>query len=191
VCRKFVVQPTFAGRYDPAVNEIRPAVSGDAAACRSLVRAAYQHYVPRMGREPQPMSDDFEALIAGGGVWVADDDADVVAVLVLETAPDHLLVENLAVAPDRQGTDLGSGLLVFAEEQGRTRGLPEVRLYTNEAMTENLSYYVRRGFVETHRSGDSGYRRVFFTKQEPCSSQSGDRLTRSGSARAVHERGGG
>lgn len=113
------------------------------------------------------MLDDYEALIAGGEVWVAHDEAGLAAVLVLETAADHLLIENLAVARDRQGTGLGSALLTFAEQRAREQGLPEVRLYTNEAMTENLSYYPRRGFVETHRSGDSGYRRVFFTKHVP------------------------
>jgi GNAT superfamily N-acetyltransferase len=147
------------------VIEIRPAVSGDAAACRVLVRAAYEHYVDRIGREPRPMLDDYAALIADGEVWVAHDDAGLAAVLVLETASDHLLIENLAVERDRQGTGLGTTLLTFAEQQARARGLPEVRLYTNEAMTENLGYYSRRGFVETHRSGDSGYRRVFFSKQ--------------------------
>jgi hypothetical protein len=43
-------------------------------------------------------------------------------------------------------------------------GLPEIRLYTNEAMTENLGYYPRRGYRETHRATQNGYRRVFFSK---------------------------
>lgn len=158
---------TTPGRYDAAVVEIRRAVGDDGTGCRALVRAAYEPYVSRMGREPRPMLDDYEALIAGGEVWVAHDEAGLAAVLVLETAADHLLIENLAVARDRQGTGLGSALLTFAEQRAREQGLPEVRLYTNEAMTENLSYYPRRGFVETHRSGDSGYRRVFFTKHVP------------------------
>jgi GNAT superfamily N-acetyltransferase len=155
--------PAWSLRW--AVIEIRRAVSDDAAACRALVRAAYEHYVARIGQEPRPMLDDYEALIAGGEVWVAHDDGGLAAVLVLEMAADHLLVENLAVARDRQGRGLGSTLLAFAEQHARVHGLPEVRLYTNEAMTENVSYYPRRGFVETHRSADSGYRRVLFTKQ--------------------------
>ncbi len=31
-------------------------------------------------------------------------------------------------------------------------------------MTENLAYYVQRGYSETHRSTQDGFRRVFFTK---------------------------
>ena len=31
-------------------------------------------------------------------------------------------------------------------------------------MTENLTYYARHGYRETHRATQDGYRRVFFTK---------------------------
>lgn len=114
------------------------------------------------------MSDNYPALIDSGEVWVAYDERGLTGVLVLETAVDHLLVENLAVAPDRQGTGLGSTLLAFAESQARASELPEVRLYTNEAMTDNVAFYSRRGYVETHRGEDSGFRRVFFTKPLRC-----------------------
>jgi hypothetical protein len=40
----------------------------------------------------------------------------------------------------------------------------EIRLYTNEAMTENLAYYIRHGYAETHRAGQDGFHRVFFRK---------------------------
>jgi hypothetical protein len=40
----------------------------------------------------------------------------------------------------------------------------EIRLYTNEAMTENLDRCPRRGYHETHRSTQNGYQRVFFSK---------------------------
>ena len=59
---------------------------------------------------------------------------------------------------------MGGRLLRLAEEQARARGLRQVRLYTNEAMTENLAYYLRRGYSETHRATQDGFRRIFFTK---------------------------
>jgi hypothetical protein len=31
-------------------------------------------------------------------------------------------------------------------------------------MTENLDYYPRRGYHETHRAEEDGFRRVFFRK---------------------------
>ena len=31
-------------------------------------------------------------------------------------------------------------------------------------MTENLNYYPRHGFQETHRGGEDGYRRVYYQR---------------------------
>lgn len=52
-----------------------------------------------------------------------------------------------------QGSGAGGALLAYADEAARAAGRSEIRLYTNEAMTENLEYYPRRGFAETHRAG--------------------------------------
>jgi ribosomal protein S18 acetylase RimI-like enzyme len=129
-----------------------------------VARAAYQKYVTRIGRDPAPMTADYGDAVASGHTWVAEKAGRVVAILVLEPAADHLLLENLAVDPDQQGSGIGQELLRLAEQQARLLGLPEVRLYTNEAMTENLSYYARRGYRETHRNIDLGFHRVFMSK---------------------------
>jgi len=39
--------------------------------------------------------------------------------------------------------------------------LAAIRLYTNAAMTENLSMYAHMGFVETHRAIEKGFNRVY------------------------------
>ena len=150
---------------------IRPATPADVAAVQDLVRAAYEHYIPRIGRPPYPMVADYGALIGAGQVGVAlsgpagQSGAVVDGVLVLVPERDHVLVETVAVAPSAQGRGRGTALLAFAEDRARELGLPEVRLYTNEAMTENIAYYPRRGYTETQRSLDQGYRRVFFSKR--------------------------
>ena len=72
--------------------------------------------------------------------------------------------ENIAVAPNRQGSGIGALLLNKAEEQAHASGLPEIRLYTNQTMTENLTYYTRHGYHETHRTTQDGYCRVYFVK---------------------------
>jgi N-acetylglutamate synthase-like GNAT family acetyltransferase/uncharacterized damage-inducible protein DinB len=143
---------------------IRPAGADDVPSMTRLVRAAYAGYVPRIGREPAPMRADYASVIAGGHTWVAERNGQLLGVLVLEPADDHLLLENVAVAPEAQGLGVGGRLLTVADEQARKLKLPTVRLYTNEAMTENLEYYTRRGFTETHRAVDAGYRRVYFSK---------------------------
>jgi GNAT superfamily N-acetyltransferase len=85
--------------------------------------------------------------------------------VVVELHPDHLLVENIAVRPAAQGRGVGRVLLARAEELAAELGYGEVRLYTHETMTENIAYYPRRGYTETHRGGQDGYRRVFFRKE--------------------------
>jgi N-acetylglutamate synthase-like GNAT family acetyltransferase len=147
---------------------LRPAGPDDVPAVAALVRAAFIGYVPRIGATPAPMSADHAAAVAAGHVRVAVDDAGaVVGVLVLVPFDDHLLVETIAVAPDAHGTGIGSRLLALADDVARDAGLAELRLYTNELMTENLAYYQRRGFVETHRASVHGFRRVFFSRPVP------------------------
>ncbi len=143
---------------------VRPAVPADVGAMRELAEMAYQVYVERIGRGPAPMTADYGRIVETGQAWVAERDDRIVGLLVLESAQGSLLLENVAVAPQAQGMGVGGRLLQLAEDQARVQGLPEVRLYTNEAMIENLAYYPRHGYRETHRGTDSGFRRVFFTK---------------------------
>jgi ribosomal protein S18 acetylase RimI-like enzyme len=144
--------------------QIVPAAPGDARAVAGCVRAAYAGYVERIGREPAPMTADYRALIAAGEVWVIRAGEGISGVLVLRPQPPALLVENVAVAPDRQGAGLGRALMAFAEEHARTEGLAEVVLYTNERMTENLRFYPALGFTETGRGVQDGFARVFYRK---------------------------
>jgi GNAT superfamily N-acetyltransferase len=151
-------------RVPAAEVTVRPAGAHDAATMRRLARAAFEHYVARMGCEPAPMQGDYAQVVVRGRAWVAECEGHVVGLLVLQPAENYLLVDVLAVAPDVQGLGIGGRLLSLAEAEARSLGLPEVRLCTNEAMTENLSYYPRRGYRETHRTTQDGYRRVFFSK---------------------------
>jgi ribosomal protein S18 acetylase RimI-like enzyme len=144
--------------------EIVQAARGDARAVAECVRAAYAHYVERIGREPAPMTADYEALIDAGEVWVARAGEDVAGVLVLRPQPPALQLENIAVAPGRQGQGLGRALMAFAEDRARAEGLAEVVLYTNERMTENLRFYPALGYAETGRAVQDGFARVFYRK---------------------------
>jgi ribosomal protein S18 acetylase RimI-like enzyme len=148
-----------------AHGSIRPAEPGDAAVVRDLVRMAYSKYVERIGKEPAPMLEDYDALIRAGEVWVLAEGGEVLGVLVMRPAEDHLFVDNVAVGPGHQGRGLGRELLAFAEERAEREGLPEVRLYTNEKMHENLAVYAKLGFEESGRGLDGGYRRVFMRKR--------------------------
>lgn len=144
---------------------IRLAEPVDVEAVRACVRAAYSIYVERIGRPPAPLGADYEALVAAGEVWVACEEEAVVGVLVIRPRSGSLFLENVAVAPARQGRGIGRALIGFAERHARGLSLPAVELYTNERMTENLSFYPALGYVETDRRREEGFARVYFRKQ--------------------------
>jgi ribosomal protein S18 acetylase RimI-like enzyme len=148
-----------------AEKTVRPAEPEESGAVGDLVRASYSKYVERIGREPAPMLEDYAALIRAGKVWVLAEGGQVLGVLVMRPAEDHVFVDNVAVAPGHQGRGLGRELMAFAEARAKRDGLPEVRLYTNEHMHENLAVYARLGFEETGRHLDGGYQRVFMRKR--------------------------
>ena len=142
----------------------RLATAQDCPAVEAVVRAAYSHYVSRIGRVPGPMLDDYGALIREGRVYVVDRGGAVKGVLVLIPEQDAMLLDNVAVAPDAQGTGMGRAMLEFAEKAAINAGYGTVRLYTNEAMTENLELYAKIGYAETHRAQEKGLRRVYMAK---------------------------
>ena len=149
---------------EPAVT-VRRASLADVPALYVVVHEAYLLYVPRIGRMPAPMTADYTEAVRSGQAWVAVADGEVVGLLVLVACQGYLLIENIAVRPSAQRRGIGARMLVLAEDEARGHGLGEIRLYTNEGMTENLAYYPRHGYVETHRAEEDGFRRVFFSKR--------------------------
>ena len=143
---------------------IRRATTADLADIRQLIADAYTKYIERIGRPPAPMTADYAAALEHSRVWVLEDHAAIIGALVTEDRADHLLLETVAVAPSAQGGGYGRLLLERAERDAVELGLTEVRLYTNEAMTENLSFYPRHGYRETGRAQQDGFRRVYFSK---------------------------
>jgi N-acetylglutamate synthase-like GNAT family acetyltransferase len=145
-------------------TSIRRATTADLTEIRQLISDAYTKYVERIGRPPAPMTADYAAALEHSRVWVLESGDAIVGALVTEDRADHLLLETVAVAPDAQGRGYGRLLLDRAESDAAELGLTEVRLYTNEAMTENLTFYPRHGYRETGRAIANGYRRVYFSK---------------------------
>jgi ribosomal protein S18 acetylase RimI-like enzyme len=144
---------------------IRRAEAADREVVEAVVRAAYEVYIPRIGKPPGPMLDDYRRLIDQGVVSVVEEaDGSIAALIVLLPQPDHLLLDNVAVRPDRQGRGLGRRLIAFAESEARRLGYAELRLYTHATMTENIALYTRLGFRETGRGHEAGYDRVFMVK---------------------------
>jgi GNAT superfamily N-acetyltransferase len=144
--------------------DIRPARTSEGELLAQIVQRAYAMYIPRIGRRPAPMDDEYGPRIEAGQVFVAQDAGAAVGLIVLLRKPEHLLIENVAVDPPRQRSGVGRALFAHAERYASEHGLSELRLYTNAAMVENLRLYPRLGYVEYDRRLDAGFQRVFFAK---------------------------
>jgi GNAT superfamily N-acetyltransferase len=150
---------------DRGTHSPRQASPADLPAIERVIADAYARYLDRMDRPPAPMLADYGPAIERGEVWVLGE--PVIGVIVLESEPDGLLVENVAVSPAAQGTGNGRRLMEFAELHAASRGLRRLSLYTNELMTENLAIYARLGYQEIARRTQHGYRRVYMEKLLP------------------------
>lgn len=144
---------------------IRLATAADVSAITKIVGEAYRHYVPRIGKPPGPILDDYADRVSEGVVWVIEEGSIVAGLIVLLPRSDYLLLDNIAVSPARQGVGLGRRLLAFAEAEAARRGHREIRLYTHKMMTENQRLYAAIGYEETGRATEAGYDRVFMRKR--------------------------
>ena len=75
-----------------------------------------------------------------------------------------MLLDNIAISPSAQGLGRGRKMLKFAECAAMEMGCRSIKLYTNEAMTENIGLYSRIGYLETYRAEEKGLRRVYMAK---------------------------
>jgi GNAT superfamily N-acetyltransferase len=130
---------------------LRRATAVDAAAVRDLTRAAYAKWVPIVGREPLPMTADYDRAVAAHVIDLLEEDGSPCALIEMTPADGRLLIVNIAVRPGLQGKGIGGRLLDHAERFARSLGFDEVELYTNVLMASNLDFYRRRGYQEYRR----------------------------------------
>ena len=127
--------------------QIRRAGEADAAAVRELTRSAYAKWVPLIGREPMPMTADYERAVREHMIDLLFVDARLVALIETVNEADHLLIANVAVAPPFQGHGYGRLLLDHAERLAASLRLPELKLYTNKRFVTNIDLYRRLGYA--------------------------------------------
>ena len=145
--------------------EPRPAAAADAAGITECVHAAYTHYIERIGTPPGPMLDDYAQVVRDHRAYIIEDGGRVVGVLVLMDKEDGLLLDNVAVLPERQGEGIGRRLIEHAESEARRLGHRRLDLYTHERMTENIAMYGRIGYEEVERRTERGFPRVYMRKR--------------------------
>ncbi len=125
---------------------LRRAGPGDAAAVAALTEAAYTKWIPVLGRLPKPMTADCAEAVQRHRIDLLFAGSDLAALIEMIPAADHLLVENLAVAPDFQGHGYARKLMAHAEQVARDLGYREIRLYTNKLFAANVAFYRKLGY---------------------------------------------
>ena len=147
---------------------LRRAVAADAAAVRALVRDAYAKWVPVIGREPKPKTANYNTAMRLNRVDLAHVEGELAGLIETIDRSDHLLIENVAVAPQRHGQGLGRALMAHAETVARAAGYREVRLYTNRRFEANVQLYLRLGYsIDREEEGPLGVT-VYMSKSLPA-----------------------
>lgn len=126
--------------------ELVQASQGDAIAIALLTREAYAKWVPLIGREPKPMTADYEEALRRHRFDLLYAEGKLAALIETIPGEDHLLIENVAVSPAFQGRGYGRHLMAHAEALAARSGVSEIRLYTNKRFTENVQLYFKLGY---------------------------------------------
>jgi GNAT superfamily N-acetyltransferase len=148
----------------PHTLPMQPATQADVPEVVQLTHAAYEKYIPRIGRKPQPMLADYSAMLETHQIWLLRQNTDLQGLLVLQKNQDHLLIYSIAVSPAHQAKGIGKQLLEWTEQHASQMGCKEIRLNTNEKMTENIALYTKMGYTETHREDMNGWQVVHMAK---------------------------
>jgi len=144
---------------------IKAAVAKDLGFIQRCAREAYNKYVERIGKPPAPMVADFASAIRASHVSLVQSDGELAGYVVCYPVGSEMHLENIAVLPSFCGKGLGRALVLHVETQATTQAIDAVFLYTNEAMTENLSWYPSLGYQEYKRITEAGFKRVYFRKK--------------------------
>lgn len=149
---------------DAGEPKLRRAAPADAIFIRELTRAAYARWVPVIGRDPLPMTADYDARVRDHLIDLLHAQGRLAALIELVPEADHLLVENVAVLPAFQGRGYGRQLMAHAETVAAFLGLPEMRLYTNALFAANVQLYRRLGYQVDREEPFKGGFTVYMSK---------------------------
>jgi ribosomal protein S18 acetylase RimI-like enzyme len=143
---------------DGGGSKPRSAIPADASAIAALTRDAYAKWIPVIGRAPKPMTADYDVAVREHLIDLLEVGDRLVALIECILEPDHLLIENLAVAPDCQGKGYGRRLMAHAKDLAGSLGRTEIRLYTNKLFAENVAFYRKLGY---RLDGESAFKGGF------------------------------
>jgi len=139
-------------------------------AAERLLRNAFTTYVTKLGRRQTPNAYDWLPVApAEGRVYGFWDGTSLNGVLITVRDSAGWTLEQVAVAPECQGSGIGSQLIGHVEVEARRHGVRHLYLDTAAMMTDLLRLYRRLDFEEQRRGlpehGRDGHERVYMRKR--------------------------
>jgi hypothetical protein len=138
--------------------QLRRATAADATNIHALTRAAYAKWVPLIGREPIPMTADYDRAVVDHIIDLWEQNGELLALIEIVRGSDHLFREHCG-----QARSTGKG--AWQQALGSCREacpIPE----SNAAFASNLSFYSRRGYQEyLKRVAAAGQRHNLYAKE--------------------------
>ncbi len=130
--------------------EIRLATSNDRDACANLLRMLTE----ATGSAWETNLSAFDALVdqSRGALFVADRAGELLGLasisfnLALRYDGEYCQLEELVVAPDARGLNLGARLMEATLAAARARGCKDYGLYLIESTEKNQPFYEKFGF---------------------------------------------
>lgn len=151
---------------DLVIRDIRPRDAGEVL---TLQRAAFVSEALIYGDPDMPpltqSLEELESELRENIGCVALRGSRIVGALRGRIDGELLLIGRISIAPDQQGSGVGSALLAAAEERGARAGAREAELFTGSLSAANIRLYEREGYRESQRVDEGGgIEQVFLRK---------------------------
>ncbi len=135
--------------------KIRKATTMDANEVEQCFKKAYSIYSNRFNLEDlPPMNIDYKFEIENYPCWVVTHNNTIAGGIFIEVFDNYLKIANVAVDPSFQSKGIGSLLLNFIEEEAKKLKKQEIYLSTHKLITENISYYQKKGYEICEEKGN-------------------------------------
>ncbi|WP_370159968.1 GNAT family N-acetyltransferase [Limimaricola soesokkakensis] len=149
--------------------DIRKANSDEVQECEAVLRAAFDGFVRRLGRNLR--EDAYSGLpdeVSEARVLVAIDQSSIRGVAIYSLVDNSWNIDQVAVRPVDQGRGVGSALIERISSDAKAMGVATLRLDTVEFMSDLLRLYRRHGFEVAEKGlpkhGRDNFMRVFMRK---------------------------
>lgn len=138
--------------YDPERDDLAEIVA--------LVHRAFGEYRGVLKPESGALSETVESLatrLEKNRLFLAMEAGRLRGAVFATRKGDAVYIDRLSVDPETRGSGIAKRLIEVVEAHARESGAARVTLGVRLALTQNISFFQRLGFVETGRQAHAGF----------------------------------